>query len=162
MSDQNSYYPNNPQDPYSGGQYGGDQNQYQPPQTVYGSYDNLQQPPPYQPTPQPQYYQPAQNPGYGQQQGAYPGTPYMVPAPTGQRNGLVIAGFVLGIVSLVLFWTIYIGIPAAIVGIILSVLGRSSTQRRTMATIGLVLSIVAIVLALCEVGLGLYGLSHRS
>ncbi len=167
MSDQNPYYQENPQDPYSGGQYGGQYQQPQQPQTVYGSYgDTAQQP--YQSVPQPTPYQPAQQmyppvqqPGYAPQ-GAYPGTaPYQQMAPQGQGGGLAIAGLVLGIVSLVLFWTLYIGIPAAIVGIVLSVLGRRSPQRRTMATVGLVLSILAIVFALCEIGLAVYGYSHR-
>ncbi len=77
-------------------------------------------------------------------------------------NGLAVAGLVLGIISLVLFWTLYLGIPTAIVGIVLSVLGRRSPQRRTMATVGLVLSILAIVFALCEIGLAIYGYSIRN
>ncbi len=160
MSDQNPYYSNNPQDPYSGGQY----QPPQPPQTVYGSYENSGQQP-YQTTPQPAPYQPEgqpyppiQNPGYGsqypQQHGMYPGAnmAYGMPAQPDQRKGFAIAGLVLGIVSLVLFWIFYLGIPVAIVGIIMSVLGRRSTQNRTMATVGLVLSIIAIVLGLCIVG----------
>ena len=173
MSEQNPYYQENPQDPYSGGQYGG-QYQQQQPQTVYGSYGETVQQPPYQSVPQPapsyqqqpyqqmqQPYPPLQSPGYAPQ-GAYSGTPYMQAAPQGQGSGLAIAGLVLGIVSLVLFWTLYIGIPAAIVGIVLSVLGRRDPQRRTMATVGLVLSILAIVFALCEIGLVAYGVSHPS
>ncbi len=168
MSDSNPYYQENPRDPYSGG----GQYQQQPPQTVYGSYGETVQQPPYQSVPQPNPYQqqpyppvqqpypPLQNPGYAPQ-GAYPSAPYMQAAPQGQGGGLAIAGLVLGIVSLVLFWTLYIGIPAAIVGIVLSVLGRRSPQRRTMATVGLVLSILAIVFALCEIGLAIYGYSHR-
>ncbi len=176
MSNQDPYYQGNQQDPYSGGQYGGQYQQpQQPPQTVYGSYGN---PAPYQPVPQPadpyqaaqQPYPPAQqpypsvqNPGYGPQQGVYPGAPYMPPvAQQGPNGGFAIAGLVLGIVSLVLFWTLYLGIPAAIVGIVLSILGRRSPQRRTMATVGLVLSILALVFALCEIGLAIYGLSHRT
>ena len=170
MSNQDPYYQGNQQDPYNGGQYGGQYQQPQQPQTVYGSYaDPVPQPADpyqaaqqsYQPVQQP--YPPLQNPGYGPQ-GVYPGAaPYMPPiAQQGPNGGLAIAGLVLGIVSLVFFWTLYLGIPAAIVGIVLSILGRRSPQRRTMATIGLVLSILAIVFALCEIGLAIYGLSHSS
>ncbi len=166
MSDQNPYYQGNPQDPYSGGQNGGQYQQSpQQPQTAYGSYGNDQAP--YQPGPQPNPYQPVQqpyppvqNPGYGPQD-TY-GPPYMPVAQQGPGGGMAIAGLVLGIVSLILFWTIYLGIPLSIVGIVLSALGRRSPQRRTMATVGLVLSIVAIVLSLCFLGLGIYGLTHRS
>jgi len=167
MSDQNPYGSDNSQDPYNGGQY--QPPQPPPPQTAYGSYDNLGQQPSYQPTPQPAPYQPpmqqpyppVQTPGYGPQygqQGAYPGASmaYGVPQQADPRKGFAIAGLVLGIVSLVLFWVFYLGIPVAIVGVIMSVLGRRSTQNRTMATVGLVLSIVAIVLSLCIVGFIVY------
>ena len=125
------------------GQYEGQyqqQQQPQQPQTAYGSYGD---PTSYQAVPQPadpyqaaqQPYQPVQppyapiqNPGYGPQS-VYPGAgPYIPPvAQQGPNGGLAIAGLVLGIVSLVLFWTLYLGIPAAIVGIVLSILGASFT-----------------------------------
>ncbi len=174
MSSQDPYSQGNQQDPYSGGQYGGQYQQPQQQQTNYGSYGEFA---PYQPVPQPTPYQqaqqpyppiqqqpypPIQNPGYGPQ-GMYPGAAYVPPvAQQGPNGGFAIAGLVLGIVSLVFFWTLYLGIPAAIVGIVLSILGRRSPQRRTMATVGLVLSILAIVFALCEIGLAIYGLSHRT
>ncbi len=162
MNDQPPYYPNSQQDPYSGGQYASSgSEQYQPPQqpeTIYGSYGNQEQPlyqsvpqpAPYQPGPQ--SYQPYQSPGYGQQS-MYPGAYYMPVAQTaGPNGGFAIAGLVLGIISIVFFWGFYFGIPVGIIGIIMSALGRRSPQRRTMATVGLVLSIVGIVLSLCVVG----------
>jgi len=39
----------------------------------------------------------------------------------------------------------FFGLPVSIVGIILSALGRRSVRRRTMATVGLVLSIISLV-----------------
>jgi hypothetical protein len=167
MNDQNSYYPNSQQDPYSGGQYGGNnQPPQQPAETVYGSYGNQEQPS-YQSVPQPVPYQPSsqpyssyQSPGYGQQN-MYGGTPYTpVTQSSGPNGGFAIAGLVLGIVSIVLFWAFYLGIPVAIVGIIMSALGRRSVERRTMATVGLVLSIIAIVLSLCIVAFIILALLH--
>ncbi len=166
MNDQNSYYPNSQQDPYSGGQYGNNNQPQQPAETVYGSYGNQEQPS-YSSVPQPAPYQlgsqpPSSypSPGYGQQS-MYSGNPYM-PAPQsgGSNGGFAIAGLVLGIVSIVLFWAFYLGIPIAIVGIIMSALGRRSVERRTMATVGLVLSIIAVVLSLCIVGLGIFAILH--
>jgi hypothetical protein len=161
MNDSNQYYPNSQQDPYSGGQYGGSNSSpQQPAETVYGSYGTQEQPP-YQPAPQQpgsQPYTAYSSPGYGQQS-MYSGNPYM-PAPQsgGSNGGFAIAGLVLGIVSLVLFWFVYLGIPVAIVGIIMSALGRRSVERRTMATVGLVLSIVAIALSLCIIGVLVYAI----
>ncbi len=67
---------------------------------------------------------------------------YGVPtAPAEPGSGLAIAGLILGIISLL---TPFCGVPIAIAGIITSVMGRRSVSRRTMATVGLVLSIIAI------------------
>ncbi len=109
MSDQNPYYQETPQDPYSGGQY----QQQQQPQTVYGSYGEQQA---YQPTPQPapyqqpvqQSYPPVQNPGYGQQQAPY----YAIPNPVASEpgSGLAIAGFILGIISIFTSWFPFLGL----------------------------------------------------
>ncbi len=155
MSDQNPYYQGNPQDPYSGEQYGGQYQQpAQQPQTAYGSYGNDQTP--YQPVPQPNPYQPVQqpyppvqNPGYGQQQTPY----YAVPYPTASEPGsaLAIAGFVLGIISIFTSWFPFFGIIMPIIGIVLSALGRRAVSKRLFATIGLILSIVAIVISLCVI-----------
>jgi hypothetical protein len=49
-----------------------------------------------------------------------------------------------------------IGVPTSIVGIVLAALGRRSVSRRTMATVGLVLASIALVLALCDFAFGVY------
>ncbi|GAC1434366.1 MAG: hypothetical protein PVS3B3_05720 [Ktedonobacteraceae bacterium] len=155
MNDQNPYYQENPQDPYSGGQYGGQSQQPQQPQTVYGSYG--EQPVYQQPVPQPSPYQqsvqppypPVQNPGYGQQQAPYYAAPYPVASEPG--SALAIAGFILGIISIFTSWFPFFGLIMPIVGIVLSALGRRSVSKRLLATIGLVLSIVAIVISLCVI-----------
>lgn len=61
---------------------------------------------------------------------------------------MAIAGFALGILS-VLAWLLPIcGYPVTIAGIICAAMGLSSTQRRTLAIIGLVLAILSLLLTL--------------
>lgn len=75
-------------------------------------------------------------------------------------DGLAIAGLVLGIISVVFIFIFpWIGLITGIVGIILSVKGRASVNKKGMATAGLVLSIIGtslsgifIACALCIVG----------
>ena len=108
-----------------------------------------QAPPPPQPgyaSPQPQPPAEYQQPGYYPPPGAQ--TPYEVPtAAPYQGGGYAIAGLTLGIVSIISAVFPICGLPFALVGIIVSVLGRRSISRRTMATIGLVLSIIGIALS---------------
>jgi hypothetical protein len=74
--------------------------------------------------------------------------PYGAPAMPDQRGGVAIAGFVLGLVS-VLAWLLPIcGFPVTIAGVICSSMGLRSTQRRTLAAIGLALSILALIATL--------------
>ncbi len=160
MSDQNPYYQGNSQDPYRGGQYGGEYQQPQQPQqpqTVYGSYGEqsayqqpVPQPAPYQPPVQ-QSYVPVQNPGYGQQQAPYYAAPYPVASEPG--SALAIAGFILGIISIFTSWFPFFGLVMPIVGVILSLLGRRAVSKRLLATIGLILSIVALVISLGVIAL---------
>lgn len=63
-----------------------------------------------------------------------------------QKNSNAIAGMVLGIVSVVLFWIPYVSITCGIVGIILSVKGRKLAEKKSMATAGLILSIISLAL----------------
>lgn len=64
-------------------------------------------------------------------------------------DNFALAGLILGISSLVGEWIPYLSIltiPAAIVGIVLSVKGLKSNTKRGMAIGGLVCSIVALAL----------------
>ncbi len=63
-------------------------------------------------------------------------------------SGLAIAGLVVGIGSLVFCWIPFLGFLAAIIGIILSAMGRRAVSRRTIAIVGFVLSIIALVIGL--------------
>jgi hypothetical protein len=57
---------------------------------------------------------------------------------------MAVAGLVLGILSLVTWWVLYVGLPISIVGIIMGALGRRSVSRRGIATAGLVCSIIGL------------------
>jgi hypothetical protein len=68
----------------------------------------------------------------------------------GQTNGLAIAGMVVGIASVVLFFLSWIATIIAIVGLILSLVGYSKANKlggigRGMAVAGIVTSSVGIV-----------------
>jgi hypothetical protein len=108
-----------------------------------------QAPPPPQPgytSPQPQPPTEFQQPGYYPPPGAQ--VPYDVPAVAPYQGArFAIAGLVLGIVSVISAIFPICGLPFGIIGIIVSVLGRRSITRRTMATAGLVLSIIGIALS---------------
>lgn len=107
--------------------------QYPPSQPGYGQ---PQYPPPPPPPAPPGYAQPA----YGQ-----PGMPAAVPVPD-QGGGMAIAGLIFGILALVFSIFNICDLPFIALGIIFSALGRRSVQRRTLATVGLVLSLVALLI----------------
>jgi hypothetical protein len=72
------------------------------------------------------------------------------PPVAGTSNGLAIAGMVLGISSVVLFFLSWIATIIAIVGLILSLVGLSKSKRlggigRGMAIAGVITSSVGIV-----------------
>lgn len=99
-------------------------------------------------------------PGYPQP-GAY-GQPYAAPvAQPQQGGGMAIAALVLGIIGLVAWLFPICGLPVAIVGLILGFIGRRSPARRTMATIGIVLCIIGLVLSIGDIALGAYFLSQN-
>ncbi len=127
----------------------------QPP--VYAPPPQYQQPGAYPPPPL-QYQQPV---GYAPQGARVPyGVPGAVPT-TDRRAGYAIAGLVLGIISIVAAIFPICGFPVSIVGIIMSVLGRRSLTRRTLATVGLVLAIIGIVLTVLSFIYGFnYSLQH--
>ncbi len=71
-------------------------------------------------------------------------------APGGQQasNGQAVAALVLGILGLVLFWTVWLGLILGTLAIVFGALGRSKTKQgapnKSMATAGLVLGIVTV------------------
>ena len=76
--------------------------------------------------------------------GGYP------PAGPPQQNGLAIAGMVLGIASLALFWLSYIATVIGVVGLILSILGFNKAKQMGgigsgMAMAGIITSALGIV-----------------
>lgn len=77
------------------------------------------------------------------------------PTVTSGGSGQAKASLILGLVG-VIAWTIpLVGLPVTIAGIVLGAHGRRS-HLRMMATVGLVLSIVFLVLALVNTGWGAY------
>lgn len=78
-----------------------------------------------------------------------------------QNGGFAIAGLILGIVSIPAAFIAICGFVLGIAGIVMSALGRRSVSRRTMATVGLVLSIIAVVLAVANWAVGFYLLLQR-
>ncbi len=94
---------------------------------------------------------------YSGVQRSLPGTPDSLVDPYKSK---AIAGMVLGIIALAI-WLIpfvgaFISIVCSIVGIVMSSAGRKSPMYSSQATIGLVLSIIAVVLVpvllLCTMG----------
>lgn len=64
-----------------------------------------------------------------------------------EHNGKATAGLVLGILSIVLSFIPILGIILGIVGIVLGVMGRKS-EKKKLATIGIVLSVIGILISL--------------
>jgi len=82
------------------------------------------------------------------------------PAPAGNKQGLAIAGLVLGIVNLCAWFIPLCGGPLAIVGIVLGVLGLKSSKR-TLAIVGIALSALGLLLAIINAVAGAYlGIKH--
>jgi hypothetical protein len=82
--------------------------------------------------------------------------PYPFPYPfpeQDKRRDFALAGMIVGIFSIVLSTSALFGLATSITGIVLSVMGRRSTTRRTMANVGLGLSIAGLVLATLMIAL---------
>jgi hypothetical protein len=131
---------------------------YQPPQGYPPQGGQWpEQGPGYPPTPPPTPGYPGAQPYPGAPQGFYQPMPGTYPAEQpDSRGGVAIAALILGIVSLPLSITIVCGLPVAIAGIICGALGRGSTSRKTMATVGLALSILGIVIPIAFFAFGTY------
>ena len=87
-------------------------------------------------------YQQSQQQAYG----SFDQTQYGYNQPASSGKGMAIASMVLGIVSIpgICFWIV--GLPCAIVGLILGILYNKKNEHSPMATAGIVCSIIAIAL----------------
>lgn len=103
------------------------------------------------------WYPPHQSPGWQQNPAVPPpvgggGPVYyqygVAPEPT---NGVATASLVLGIISLLLFWSFGFGIVIGIIGFVLAVVGRSNAKkhasepRKGQATAGLILNVLGVL-----------------
>lgn len=88
--------------------------------------------------------------------GSYPGGQYAPPPPPAGQNGMGTAAMVLGIIAVVLFWTIVVGFICGVLAIIFGIVGRGRARRGMatnsgQATAGLVTGIIGLVFALAIV-----------
>lgn len=139
----------------------GQQNGYAPQgQPQQPNYSGYQQQPQGQQAPQSQSYYASQ---YGQQNQAYqPYQPQGQPcyaAPKQPSKGMGIAAMILGIASIALFWTVYMAMICAIIGLILGIIGRRNNRTDGMAlagiitsAIGLAIFVLILVLAISLIG----------
>jgi hypothetical protein len=148
---------NQPQQQPDYGQNGYSQQPTQYEQPPYAEPTQYAQPDPYA-QPQPNMYAPPIN-QYGAMAQQY--APAAAPG-SNSRNGFAIAGLVLGIISILSSWYPLCGLPLPIIGIVMASLGRRSLSYRTMATVGLILSIIAIVVGVITTALVLIVASHNS
>lgn len=137
MSNQPPYEPSRPPVPPSGGASGIPL----PPDQPF-EYIPVGAP---QPMPRPAYlYAPIHMPVAPAAPGKWPG------------QGLVLAGFLLGLASVVLWIIPCLGDAVAMLGIALSILGWRSHKRKWMAMVGVALCAAAITAGLCNSALGGY------
>jgi hypothetical protein len=87
-----------------------------------------------------------------------------------QKNNIALVGMILGIAGIVLIWIPYIsilGILSAIVGLILSAIGKSKANKTGvgggMAVAGLICSIIAlalivvVIILVVSIGFAMFG-----
>ena len=75
-------------------------------------------------------------------------------------SGQALAGVILGGIGLIAWLLPLIGYPVAIVGLVLSIKGQRSFSHRTMATVGVVLSAIALALTVISSIIGVALLSQ--
>ncbi len=78
------------------------------------------------------------------------------PAPANQGQGKAIASLVLGIVCIVFSINFFLGLPCAVIGLVLGILAKRQ-RAGGMATAGIVLSCIGLVFSLMIVALFLIG-----
>jgi hypothetical protein len=153
---------------------------YQPPTNYNNGWPGGYQTPRYEPPngniAMPPSNYPPMTPGYPPPMGAnslY--APVAALPQQDQRRGLALAGFILSLLSIVFFLGLFIGgrgtgegliwfsgVILAVIGIILSALGRRSVSRKGLAITGLVLSIITLCLLVAIMIIGLIVLASHS
>ena len=89
-----------------------------------------------------------------------PGVPGAFPPPAPkQSRGMAIAGLVLGICSLVFFWSPFIGIICGILGLVFGILGKKK-QQGGMATAGIITGSIGLFSRQSFQSLKAFGGSH--
>ncbi|MFY9809541.1 MAG: DUF4190 domain-containing protein [Pseudonocardiaceae bacterium] len=99
--------------------------------------------------------------GYGQNPGGYGQAPGYGTPPARPRNGFGIAALVLGILALVLCWTVVGGILFGILAVIFGLLGRGRAKRGEATNGGLSLAgvVLGVIGLIISIGLIAFGLS---
>lgn len=135
----------------------------------------MTEPPAHEPSPQPTSDQPPGAPGaYGAPSaspyaaGPYPGA-YAAGGPAGPpRNGMGVAALILGIIALLAFWTIFLGIVLGLLALIFGIAGRRRAARREAtnggaALAGAILGGIALAASLLFLALvGAFFFNHKS
>lgn len=145
-----------PYEPYQTNPYEQSQQQGPPPQTYYppdaqqqASYYPSQQQASYYPPQQQSYYQAPQPVQAGYYQAAQP-IPVLVPVyqQGGSGDGMVVAGFVFGLLGFLMGWTFIV----PILGLIFSISGkaRASQEKQGLAIAGIVLSSITLIFGACS------------
>jgi hypothetical protein len=114
---------------------------------------------------QPQYQQP-QYPQYPQTPQPYPGSGYPVPPTSspGQFNTFGLLSLIFGIVSIPMLFCCLVGVPLAIAGVVLGVLGvgkanSGQATNKGMSIAGIACSAGAIVLLIVYIAFNAAGMS---
>gem|GEM_PF-3329506 len=71
--------------------------------------------------------------------------PYHGPYATPRADGLCVAGMVLGVMGLTLFWIPFLSVPCGILGIVLGSIGIKNVQGEPENRTGQVLGVVGVV-----------------
>lgn len=106
------------------------------------------------------------SPDYGNGAGYEPAYGYGYPAPTGPRpgNGKAVAGFVLGIVAVVLFFFTLFDLVPIVLAFVFSIQGLRASRRgngqRGLAVAGLVLASLAAVIVVAFITFVAFRVSH--
>ncbi len=109
-----------------------------------------------------QTVQPSQMPGTYQSIQPLPAVPPAQAVSAVPTNGTATAGFICGLVAIILIWIPWvslIGIILGVIGLILSGLGLSQANKiagsgRSMAIAGLVLSIIVVLIFIIALAIG--------